>query len=478
MRTRPPIIAVMGHVDHGKTTLLDYIRKTSVAEREAGGITQSIGAYEATHAGKKITFIDTPGHEAFSNMRAYGAQVADLVILIVAADDGVKPQTKDAIARIEEAKTPFVVAINKTDMPGANVEKVKQDLATSGVYLEGYGGNISWCPISAKTGEGISELLDLVLLAIEVDPPQEPEGLASGIVLSARLDPRRGIVAGGVIRGGKIAPGMHIATGSASGKIRVLEDFTGKTQKELVPSAPCAIVGFESLPKIGEIFSVGTEAEIESMIREPQAAREDTQTEIPENALPLILKADEVSSLEALRGIVTKLMTQFPLRIMNESIGTIYETDVKEAETSRAIIIGFRVKTDRAAENVAHAKKVTIVNSPIIYELERSIADYASKTVAKEMPALEILAVFGGAKGKQRIVGGRVTKGPIKNHSAFEIWYEQRLIGPGRIINLQSNRQDIGEAQTDQEVGLLVESDDPIKVGSSLVFPAAPEPLA
>lgn len=472
MRTRPPIVAVMGHVDHGKTTLLDYIRKTSVAEREAGGITQSIGAYEVTHSGKKITFIDTPGHEAFSNMRTYGAKVADLAILVVAADDGVKPQTKDAIARIEAAKTPFVVAINKIDKPGANVEKAKQDLANAGVYLEGYGGNVSWHAVSAKTGEGISELLDLILLAIEVDPPQEPEGLASGIVMSAKLDPRRGIFVSGVIRGGIVSPTMRVATASASGKIRILEDFLGKGQKSLTSSAPCAIIGFESLPKVGEVFFVGNDERevLDAAKATAEALKEKTFSEIQENALPLILKADESASLEALEGVVEKLKATYPLHVINASIGTIYEGDVKSAESARAIIIGFRVKTDRAAENVAHAKKVNIVSSPIIYELERSISEYAMKAAARETCTIEVLAVFGVAKGKQRVVGGRVVRGPVKNQSAFEIWNEQRLIGPGKILNLQSGRVDVPEAVEGQEVGLLVESDDPIKVGSLLVF--------
>jgi len=212
---RPPIIAVMGHVDHGKTTLLDYIRKTSLASHEAGGITQAIGAYEINHGGKRITFIDTPGHEAFANMRTHGANIADLAILVIAADDGVKPQTKEALETILKSKTPFIVAINKIDKNNADIEKTKKDLLQIGVFLEGYGGNVSYHLISAKTGEGVNELLDLILLATELENLEIDNKTVSGVVITSRMDSRRGIVSGLILKNGTLKLGQHIATASA-----------------------------------------------------------------------------------------------------------------------------------------------------------------------------------------------------------------------------------------------------------------------
>ncbi|MDO8557562.1 MAG: GTP-binding protein [Candidatus Jorgensenbacteria bacterium] len=483
MNTRPPIVAVMGHVDHGKTTLLDYIRKTAVAEREAGGITQSIGAYEITHppaGGRKITFIDTPGHEAFSNMRAYGAKVADIAILVVAADDGVKPQTKDALIHIRAEKIPFVVAINKIDKPNADTEKTKNDLAQAEVFLEGRGGNISFQEISAKQGTGVSELLDHILLVAEVEDIKEetPHGCASGIVTSARLDPRRGIIVGGIIRGGTLAQGNTIGTISASGKVRTLENFLGKQEKELKPSAPCAIIGFESLPKIGEQFFAGSDAmAVEKAVAEDNAkikttkAQQKARTEVEgEEIIPLVLKADESASLEALEGLIQKLSAALPLVVVGASVGDIHETDLKNTEHAAAVIIGFHVKIDKAAHNVSDARKIPIISSNIIYELEKELVAYASKAVSKVLPSMLILAVFGGRKGRQQIIGGRVLVGPVKNQSAFEMWHEKRKICAGRILNMQSERKDIAEANAGQEIGLSVESDEPIKVGNTLIF--------
>ena len=257
-KQRPPIVVVMGHVDHGKTTLLDYIRKTSVAAREAGGITQAVGAYEIERDGRKITFIDTPGHEAFSAMRSRGAQAADLAILVVAADEGVKPQTKEAIKILEDAKTPFIVAINKIDKTAGNIEKAKNDLMGVNVFLEGYGGQTSYQGISAKTGEGVEGLLDLVLLVADVeDLSYDPSAPATGYIVEASRDPRRGIAVSVIIRNGTLHRGDKVRTPSAMGKVKILEDFSGKTAESLEPSAPAVVIGFEDLPLIGEEFFAG-----------------------------------------------------------------------------------------------------------------------------------------------------------------------------------------------------------------------------
>ena len=475
---RPPVVVIMGHVDHGKTTLLDYIRKTSVALREAGGITQAIGVYEIIHNDKKITFIDTPGHEAFSNMRSHGAYVADLAILVVSAEDGVKAQTKDALSCIQAENIPFIVAINKIDKPNADIDRTKNDLGQAGVYLEGSGGNISWHAISAKTGEGVSELLDLILLAAELEDIKETHDCAGGIITSVYKDPQRGIIAGGILMSGMLALNMKIVTQSANGKIRILENFLGKRAEELFPSAPFEILGFEDLPKVGELFFAdieetraneylkkSTDLKPEKISSKKQRTKNES-----EDAIALFLKADEGASLEALQELIEKISETIPLTVASASIGDIHESDLKNAESAGAILVGFGTKTDKAAENVAYAKKIKIISSPIIYELEKSLKLYAAKVIKKEVNSIEILGIFGDQKGKQKIVGGRVVKGPIKNQTEFEIWQDKKMIGVGKILNLQLDKNDIQEADADQEVGALVETNEQIKIGNRLIF--------
>lgn len=479
---RPPIVAIMGHVDHGKTTLLDYIRKTNIASREAGGITQSIGAYEIVHSGQKITFIDTPGHEAFTKMRAYGAKIADLAILVIAAEDGVKPQTLDALKHIQEAKLPFVVAINKIDKPNADVERTKGDLSKHGVYLEGFGGNVSWHAISAKNGEGVSDLLDLILLAAEMENlTYDPDGQTQGIVLSARSDPQRGLSVGVVLKDGTLDVGQMITTGDASGRVRMLEDFTRKKATLLIPSAPALIIGFETLPEIGEVFFAGKElAYISKLACE---ILKEKNIPLPKDCVPgaepegeelaIVVKADESASLEALLDLIQKISTneKSRIKILQSSVGDIHESDVKTAENGGSLIVSFRSKPDTAARNLAQAKHITILSSQIIYELEQELQKYLHSATSREQRSLEILAVFGQAKGKERVVGGRVIFGSVKNQESFEIWHEKKLMGTGKILNLQSGRKDIAEALQGQEVGLLVESEAPIKIGNKLIFP-------
>jgi translation initiation factor IF-2 len=271
---RPPVVVVMGHVDHGKTTLLDYIRKTRVAEREAGGITQATGAYEIEYKGKKITFIDTPGHQAFTQMRQRGAHIADLAVLVVAADDGVKPQTKEAIEILQQTKTPFVVAINKIDKNNADVDRTKQSLTAAGVLLEKYGGDISWVEISAKEGTGVDELLDHILLMAEMEElTYNPLVAGRGYVLESRRDGQQGITVSVIIKDGIARAGEKICTLSACGKIRSLETFLRERVKELSPSSPAWIVGFETLPEVGEEFVIG--ADVDTFVN-PALAVEET----------------------------------------------------------------------------------------------------------------------------------------------------------------------------------------------------------
>lgn len=467
---RPPIIAIMGHVDHGKTTLLDYIRKTRVADREAGGITQSIGAYEIEHQGRKITFIDTPGHEAFANMRAHSAKVADVAILVVAADDGVKPQTLNALHFIQEEKIPYVIALNKIDKPNADVERAKQTLLTAGVYLEGMGGDISFHAISAKTGEGINELLDLTLLTADLeDLSVDVKALSTGIVLTSRLDPRKGIVVGVIIKNGILRRGELIATPTAKGKVKMLSNFLGENVSELLPSAPALIIGFETLPHVGEEFFGGeTALGFCKNIKTEVSVRE----EIPENAIRLVLKAEESSALYALKSMVCSLAEKEKreIVIIAASVGDIYETDIKLTRNTNATLVAFKSKIDRATENIVKNEKISFISSGIIYEIEEILKKKAFGILPERAPAIELLKIFGEAKGKEQVVGGRVIRGTIFNHASFEIWKEEKTIGEGKILNLQSGKQDKKSVEEGMEVGLLIESEIPLLVGMELRF--------
>lgn len=468
---RSPIIVVMGHVDHGKTTLLDYVRKTNIVAREAGGITQSIGAYEIMHKDAKMTFVDTPGHQAFSNMRQYGARVADIAVLVVAADDGVQPQTKEAIQIARDTKTPFVVAINKIDKSNANIEKTKKDLAQASVLLEGYGGDVSWQEISAKTGEGIPELLDLIALAAEMeDLKYEPGNDAYGIILKSTKDSRKGILVSGVLRDGTMKIGQGVATKTAGGKVRQLLDFTGKNADELVPSSPFVIIGFDAMPGVGEEFWASSTSDVSAKIEANKKEVKGEEEGIGEESLNLVLKSDEMASLEALKTIIVNTDFQMPVKIIQEGVGNITENDVKNAAAFNALVLGFKTKTDKSAENLAKTQKVNVIESPVVYELEKSIKEYIEKTAPKEMRRLEVLKTFGTPKGKEQVVGGKIVLGPVKNQESFEVWSDKRKIGDGKILNLQSQRKDVMEAETDLEVGLLVQCDVPVRAGNILIF--------
>lgn len=474
LRERPPIVVVMGHVDHGKTTLLDYIRKTNVAGREAGGITQSIGAYEIEHGGKRITFIDTPGHEAFSAMRSRGAAAADLAILVVAADEGLKPQTQEAIKILAVTKTPFIVALNKIDKPSANIEKVKNELAAAGVALEGYGGNVSYHAISAKTGEGVGELLDLILLATELENLTYDASLpATGYVLEAKLDKRRGIEVAVIIKNGTLAIGEPIGTVSARGKIKILEDFLGERREKLVPSAPALIIGFESLPQAGEEFQAGKGvAELTQAIRvrkEKNASQPTAEAGKPVTLL--ILKASDAGSLEALSLVIRALPREDrELMILDESVGDITDNDVRNAVASKAMIIGFKNSVSKTAKNLSEIHGVPIVISEIIYELVKTVEDALSgKGVSDVAGELEVLAVFNKERKDKQVVGGRVLQGILRNREPFEILRGREIVGIGRFVNLQTQKKDAHQVTEGNEAGLLAGADAFIEVGDHLI---------
>lgn len=485
MKPRPPIVVVMGHVDHGKTTLLDYVRKTNVAARESGSITQAVGAYEIIHtqtnpsmgsgqAARKITFIDTPGHEAFSKMRSRGAEVADLAILVVAADEGVKPQTKESVNILNESKTPFIVAVTKIDKPGADIEKVKNELTAIGVLLEGYGGQISYHGVSSKSGDGINDLLDLILLSADLENLTfDPAAPASGYVLESGRDPRRGMETSVIVRNGTLKRGDDIYTPTAKGKVKILENFLGKIVDKLEPSSPALIIGFEQLPAVGETFSTLLSAYAATA---PVSSRKSEASKSEKPTLNLILKAGDSGSLEALSSVVGAMSSEErPIEFIDQSVGDVTDNDSKNAIATGAVIMGFKNKVDKGARNLAEAHEVKIITSDIIYDLVKTIEEFfGNLDKLTTVGELEILAVFNQKKPEKQLVGGKVLSGIFRNKAAFEVIRktneEEKIEGRGRILNLKEKKIDIGQAESGKEIGLLVNCPVLIKAGDKLVI--------
>lgn len=482
LEKRPPIVVVVGHVDHGKTSLLDYIKKTNVVAKEAGGITQSIGAYEVIHPStssgqaSKITFIDTPGHEAFSKMRVRGARIADIGILVIAGDESVQPQTKEAIKALEESKTQYIVAVTKSDKQGFNLDKVKNDLAANNVLLESYGGSISYQSVSAKTGEGVNELLDLILLTAEMeDLKYDKLAVGKGVILESKMDKQRGLTVTVILEEGSLKVGEQIATASTRGKVKVLENFLGKREKELFPSSPAVVMGFESAPQIGEEFLSGKLGDKENEYLKKLAVAKKVASDKTKKdgvIINLILKADVAGSLEALCESMKniKLKENQSIEIKGEGVGEISDGDVQNAISTSSIIIGFRVRENRAAANLAKEKKISIINSEIIYELVEAVESYLRGAEEKEVAGdFEILAVFGKKAGKQ-IIGGQVIKGVMKNNSWIEIQKGNDIIGKGKIINLQQDKRDAVTVTEGKECGILLNSDTQLEVGYHFIL--------
>ncbi len=462
LKARSPVVVVLGHIDAGKTTLLDYIRKTKVAQTEPGEITQSIGAYEIEIKGERITFIDTPGHQAFSRMRQRGAQVADLAILVVAADEGVKDQTIEVIKLLQQIKLPYIVAINKIDKSQANVEKTKSQLLKHGVMLEKYGGDVSWQEISAKTGKGIEELLDLIILASQMlDLKYNPDALPSGVIIEVEKTSRRGIEATAILKDGVLKPNLYIKTPTASGKIKLLENFLRKKVDLLVPSAPTLILGFKYPPQVGERFTTSIE---------PPSEKMETKKEIVISTKPakfnLILKAKDFGSLEALEQIIR---ASFPdAKILKKGIGNISEEDVELASQFKAVIIGFKTKIERIAQQLQIQKKVDIITSEIIYKLIESLEKHL-KPEPKVVAEFDVLKVFRVEKNKQ-IIGGKVNSGELKVGQECEILREGKTIGQGKVLNLQSERKDVLVVKQGELAGVKIEANVTIIPKDRLIF--------
>ncbi len=483
LKLRPPIVTIMGHVDHGKTTLLDTIRKTKVAEGESGGITQHIGAYTVKKNGKTITFLDTPGHEAFSEMRARGANVTDIIVLVVAADDGVRPQTLEVINRAKFTSTPMIVAINKVDKPEANVIKVKQELAGQGVLTEEWGGKIIACEISAKQNKGIDNLLEMILLTAEMENLRaNPQGQTIGTIIESKMTQGKGATATVVIQNGTLRPGDIIAAGAAFGRIRSLEDETGRKLKEAMPSTPAQISGFSEVPQAGDILQVVETLDMAKDIalvsqRKNQSHRlvskQAIMGDLENKTLNLILKADVAGSLEAIKQSIAKLKNdEVRINILSEGVGEINESDVLMASNSKASVIGFRAKINPKAVNLAKQKKVVIDSYDVIYELLEDITSAVIKMFTPETEKIslgkaKVLAIFRTEKGEM-IVGGKVEEGELKRNSHISVWRAGAELGRGDILELQQSKVASKNVNTGEEFGIKLKTNVKILVGDVL----------
>jgi translation initiation factor IF-2 len=488
LQDRPPVVTVMGHVDHGKTSLLDAIRTTNVVDREAGGITQHIGAYQVEEKGRRITFLDTPGHEAFTLMRSRGAKATDIVVLVVAADDGVKPQTLEAIDHAKAADVPIVVAINKIDKPGANVERVKQQLAENELLIEEYGGSAVACEVSAKKQTGLDHLLEMILLVADLkELKANPDKPATGVVLEARRDRSRGVLATILVQGGTLKVGDPFIAGSAHGKVRAMVDEHGRRADQAGPSTPAEVMGFAGEPEAGDLFqTVADEAKARQIAsfrqdklraeKQKQSARRSLESlaqEIHEGGvkeLPVLLKADTQGSVEALQKTLTDLpKDKVRVRVLRASIGAISQADVLLAAASNSIVVGFNVRPDKAAADLAKQEKVELRMYTVIYDL---IDDIRQAMVGLLEPTFKEV-VLGQAEVRQLfkvpkigvIAGCFVTDGKVARNGEVRLLRDNVVIHTGKISSLKRFKDDASEVNQGFECGIGIARYNDLKEG-------------
>jgi len=474
---KPPVVTIMGHVDHGKTTLLDSIRSSHLVDKESGGITQHIGAYRVAFKNRPITFVDTPGHEAFTQLRARGAKVTDIVVLVVAADDGVMPQTKEAINHAKAAGVPIIVAINKIDKPEANIDRVKQQLSKEGLLVEEWGGKTISVEISAKEKKNLDELLEMILLLGDVvELRSNPKVPAQGVVLEARLDAQKGPVATVIIQRGTLAPGQAFISGTASGKVRALFDEKGKTMKSAGPSVPVEILGFNDVPQSGDLFQVVPDVDTAKRVAEHRLSKikkeepsrpehvtlDDLFKKIEEGQvkeLSLILKADVQGSVEVLTELLPSLGTEkVKIKLVHASTGNITEADVLLASASNAVIIGYNTKIGPKAAELAEDEDVEIRLYKIIYKLTEDIKKAVIgmlEPVIKEvfLGRAEVRRVFQIPK-VGAIAGSYVQDGRIVRNSEARVLRSKTVIYQGRISSLKHLKENVTEVKKDYECGI------------------------
>lgn len=478
---RPPVVVVMGHIDHGKSSLLDYIRKSNVVDKETGGITQHLSAYVATHKTKEgqvenITFLDTPGHEAFQKMRLRGADVADVAILVVSAEDGVKPQTLEALSSIKQANIPFVVAINKIDKPAADIPRTQASLIENEIYIEGMGGDIPWVGISAKVGTGIDELLDLVVLTADLAELKGDSHLnAVGRILEGRHDAKRGTTATLLIENGTLKSGDFVVSGTAFAPVRIMENFLGQTIKEAKMSTPVGVVGFTEIPKIGAPFyTVHSKKDAEIAV-----AKAKLEKKIPERnfstlpTIPILIKADVLGTIDAIEHELAKLTSErIMVRIIDTGVGDITSNDIQNVSaTKNSIVVGFNVKVERQAAELAERLGVEIDTFNIIYEL----SDWLNTALKNRTPKIEEIVVTGKVKilklfSQQKnthVLGGRVENGLVKLNQKVKILRRDIEIGKGVLKNLQQHKSDVQQV-SEGEFGMQLETRAEIAPGDYL----------
>jgi len=488
---RPPVVTILGHVDHGKTSLLDVIHETNVAGGEAGGITQHIGAYQVENRGRLITFLDTPGHAAFTQMRARGAQGADIVVLVVAADDGVMPQTREAIAHAKAARVPILVALNKIDKANANPERVKQQLADQELVPDDWGGNTMVIPVSAKQKQGIEDLLEgILLVADNTSIKANPGGKVIGTVIEAELDKSKGVMATLLIQNGTLESGDIVVAGTAHGKLRALSDYNGKPVKKAGPSTPVAVMGLNDVPSAGDVFEVvDSEREARAIVTQrSETAKSLAQTRKKVSLedlfasvqageareLNLIVKADVQGSLDPIVSELNKLGEgEIGIKILYSETGNIGENDVMLASASNAIIIGFNVQADVSARRIAEKEGVDIRLYEIIYrmteDIEKALKGMLEPEVKeKVIGRAQVLAVFTASKfGK--VAGCRVTDGELRRNAKVRLYRGTDLVFEGEMGSLRHEKDDVKEVRQGFECGVGFKSFNDIQVGDQLV---------
>lgn len=499
--SRPPIVAVVGHIDHGKSTLLDYIRNTKVVEGEAGGITQHLSAYQAVHENAQgkhtITFLDTPGHAAFVGMRSRGLEVADVAILIVSAEEGLKPQTIEALDLIKSADIPYVIAFTKIDKPGANLERAKLSMLEHQIFIEGMGGDVPWVGVSSKTGEGIPELLDLILLAAELEEiTADPSKPGRGLIIEAHTDTKRGNTAMLIVLDGTVASGTYIVAGECIAPVRIMENFLGKPVKQAGPSEPVRIVGFTPLPTVGtswEVVANKKEAEAkasENKSRIPRAtalgraqasltvATQDAAL-VPEGqtlVIPLIIKSDVAGTGEAVVHELGKLPQHdnLELRVVSRGVGSITEGDIKmlAGSATPGIVVGFNVKVESAARELAERQGVTVNTFDIIYKLTEWLQEITEERRPRQQVeeikgAAKVLKFFSAQSGRV-VMGGRVEEGSLSEGTEVRIMRRDEEIGRGKIVSLQTGKTATKKVESGTEFGAMIRTEALVAAGDRI----------
>ena len=493
LRERPPVVAVLGHVDHGKTSLLDYIRSANVAEGEAGGITQRVGAYQASAGGRLLTFIDTPGHAAFTEMRARGAQATDIAILVVAANDGVMPQTREAINHIQAAGVPYVVALNKMDLENINPDRVKAALADVGVQVEEYGGDVPLVPVSATRGDGMNDLLDTLLLVADISEfSANPERLAAGVVLEAELDRRQGPRTTLLVQKGTLHQGDPVLVGQTWGRIKAMTDFTGKRVRAAEPSTPVVVLGLQDVADAGDSFrAVGSDREAKRIYEQARREREAREAQVQHSAtldalfgeisrgdvsaLNLIIKTDVVGSVEALRDSLEQLSNEeVTVKVIHAAAGPVSVADVNLALASEGLVIAFSTPVEPGAERLAELEGIEIRSYSIIYEViaevEAAISGLLEPVQMQVVDGhAEVLQVFP-IRGLGNIAGCRSLDGSIRDEAQVHVYRGGEQIAESSISSLRRFQDVVQEVDAGQEFGVALARFDAFQAGDQLEF--------